>query len=114
MSSLTPEAARAAAAWLDANNLGYGAVRGALRDEADRLEAAARTPGQVLCEASQVGPWSATSLGWKAAYEKRAAAVIAHVVGPDSVIVSRKIVLDIMANDDISLAAEANFTEALA
>ena len=112
MSALTPESAREWADWLDVSGMhAMHAVR-ALRAEADRLEDAAKTPGQVLVEAMGA-KWSTWPAGDQGVYERHAAAVIAHVVGPDNVIVSRAVVQRIVDNDDIHWQAEEHFAEAL-
>ena len=84
-SALTPEAARAAAEWLESRS---PSMAFDLRAEADRLEAAAKTPGQVLAEINEVN-WSELPQDIEDNYERSAAAVIAHHVGPDRVVVER-------------------------
>ena len=110
MTEMTPEAARAAAEWLDADDEDDPSGADRLRAEADRLENAAKTPGQVA-RAQFTGQPSigSDSPVWNAV----AAAVIAHVVGPDNVIVSRAVIQRIVDNDDIHWQAEEHFAEAL-
>ena len=94
MSALTPEAARAAAEWLDTlDPCGYPSAAYVMRREADRLEAAARTAGQVLAEV-QGECWEDLNENTMDLYEDFAAAVIAHHVGPDRVVVDRYAVLN--------------------
>ena len=98
MSGLTPEAMRAVAEWLDDTNPDeYGAGE-RLRAEANRLEAAAKTPGQVFAEVMGY-EWSAQHESAKSTFENRAAAVIAHHVGPDRVVVDRVLLTD--AHDNL-------------
>ena len=95
MSALTPEAARAAAEWLETTRHPMTSSAQELRAEADRLEAAARTPGQVLCDAEVTFMDEVHGVDW----EKVAAAVIAHHVGPDRVVVDRVLLTD--AHDNL-------------
>ena len=85
MSALTPEAARAAAEWLESRS---PSMAFDLRAEADRLEAAAKTAGQALAE-HQGMTWLHVPPSFRVTYEDRAAAVIAHHVGPDRVVVDQ-------------------------
>ena len=97
MSGLTPEAARAAAEWLNTQNVRAGIhTIDALRAEADRLEAAAKTPGQVLAEDLGSNGWPGWPPERRARYERIAAAVIAHHVGPDRVVVDRADVEEVL------------------
>ena len=112
MTEMTPEAARAAADWLAGTGACPYAIIDKLCAEADRLEDAAKTPGQVLVEAMGA-KWSTWPAGDQGVYERHAAAVIAHVVGPDNVIVSRAVIQRIVDNDDIHWQAEEHFAEAL-
>lgn len=90
MSDLTPEAARAAAEWLDRTGR-YARSPRDLRAEADRLEAASRTPGQVAAAAYYGSDPTYGELSEKMCerWGSVAAAVIAHHVGPDRVVVDR-------------------------
>ena len=110
MSGLTPESARAAADWLEKRDasmwlekqqLGTGWWARDLRAEADRLEVAAKTPGQALAE-HQGMTWLHVPPSFRVTYEDRAAAVIAHVVGPDRVVVDRVDALGASKNLDHS------------
>ena len=86
---MNAEQARAAAEWLAEQNMrGAWEAPVALRAEADRLERAAKTPGQVLAEAFNA-QWHTWTPGNRSVYEQAAAAVVAHVVGPDRVVVDR-------------------------
>ena len=81
---LTPEAARAAAAWLEETKYpGYAAAD--LRIQADRLEDAAKTLGQINYEA-QYGngyrTWGELQPWQRDKFEDGAVAVIAHNTGP--------------------------------
>ena len=91
MTALTPEAARAAAEGLESHGPNTTASASAFRVEADRLEAAAKTPGQVLAE-HQGMTWLHVPPSFRVTYEDRAAAVIAHHVGPDRVVVDKYLV----------------------
>ena len=111
MTALTPEAARAAAEWLDKRSVFSIAAQEQLRAEADRLEAAARTPGQVLAT-SMACDYSVKPRWW----DDHAAAVIAHHVGPDRVVVERSDVAYVTggASDPAQRGgAEARLREAL-
>ena len=85
---MTPEAARAAAQWMDKLEKST-ATPTEFRVEADRLENTAKTPGRVLVDAYGEC-WDDCNSDDKRRYEEQAAAVIAHVVGPDRVVVDRQ------------------------
>ena len=112
---LTPEGVRAAA---DAYAAAFGShwpVVGWFRAEADRLEAATRTPGQV---ASGLGltDWIVLAPSVKATWESLAALVIDHVVGPDRVVMERVNVVRALAMFDplgITSSVFAHLREAL-
>lgn len=88
--TLTAEAARAAAEWLKSRSPGMAFD---LRAEADRLDTADRTPGQVAFEMTTMANprpgWGGIASDTKTYWERIAAAVIAHHVGPDRLVVGR-------------------------
>ena len=88
MSELTPEAALRVSAEHLSKMHGASDTVLILIAEADRLEAAAKTPGQVLAE-TLGHAWSAMSPHLQRFHEDAAAAVIAYHVGPDRVVVER-------------------------
>ena len=89
MSGMTPEAARMAAEWLEGCQYTGRTAAQMFRHEADRLEAAAKTPGQVLAETCG-NTWQAMSREAQVLYGNYADAVIAAYVVPDRVVVDRE------------------------
>ena len=94
---LTPEAARAAAEWLETTRHPMTSSAQELRAEADRLESAAKTPGQVAYEAyPDMGDgypaWGEAPKWQHDSWNRCSAAVIAHHVGPDRIVVDKYLV----------------------
>lgn len=89
MSDLTPEAALRVSAEHLSKRYGASDMVLTLIAEADRLEAAAKTPGQVAFEMTTVvNPrpgWGEIASETQAYWERIAAAVIAHHVGADRI-----------------------------
>ena len=119
MTEMTPEAARAAADWLAGTGACPYAIIDKLCAEADRLEAAAITPGERLY--ADVRPrgapfWPQLSAWEKATHEVAVSNVIDRHVGADRVVVDRYAALSAvgaMGGKPLLRASVAAFREAL-
>lgn len=97
MSAPTAEGLRAAAdAYEAANGDGWKGSRW-LRAEADRMDTASRTLGQVLAEECKWN-WSDANLASRAEWERRANVIGAAIVGPTMAVVT-KVDLDHLTGD---------------
>lgn len=92
MSKVSIDSAREVAQWLadGPQTPGTLSVTQALLAEANRIEDAAKSLGQILYEASGLNNWVTESKDTQSNYEAMAVAVVDERVGDGSIVVGRK------------------------
>lgn len=107
----TPEEFRRVATWLEETGFADD-VPDQLRDKADRLEARDMTPERVACEAEAT--WQCETAHTVGRMQFITDAVIAHVVGPDRVVVERGMVNLVLNMDQINVTSWDHFRAVMA